>query len=61
MAIEKQPRTAAVGQLAATGAIALSFVVALEVIIMISPFALFFYAIFNPVLLALGGGRSPAG
>jgi protein-S-isoprenylcysteine O-methyltransferase Ste14 len=32
----------------------LAFVVAFEVLIMISPFALFFYAIFNPVLLALG-------
>jgi protein-S-isoprenylcysteine O-methyltransferase Ste14 len=33
-------------------------VVALEIVIMISPFALFFYAVFNPVLLALD--RSPA-
>ena len=38
---------------AARGAIVLSFVVALEIVIMISPFALFFYAVFNPVLLAL--------
>ena len=38
---------------AARGAIILSFVVALEIVIMISPFALFFYAVFNPVLLAL--------
>jgi protein-S-isoprenylcysteine O-methyltransferase Ste14 len=43
---------------AAGGAIVLSFVVALEIVIMISPFALFFYAVFNPVLLALD--RSPA-
>jgi len=43
---------------AARGAIVLSFVVALEIVIMISPFALFFYAVFNPVLLALD--RSPA-
>ena len=49
---------AAAGRLAARGAIALSFVVALEIVIMISPFALFFYAVFNPVLLALD--RSPA-
>jgi protein-S-isoprenylcysteine O-methyltransferase Ste14 len=40
-------------RLAARGAIVLSFVVALEIVIMISPFALFFYAVFNPVLLAL--------
>ena len=39
--------------LAARGAIVLSFIVALEIVIMISPFALFFYAVFNPVLLAL--------
>src|SRR3970282_1150349 len=45
-------------RLAARGAIGLSFVVALEIVIMISPFALFFYAVFNPVLLALD--RSPA-
>jgi len=38
---------------AARGAIILSFIVALEIVIMISPFALFFYAVFNPVLLAL--------
>lgn len=35
------------------GAIALSFIVAFEILIMISPFALFFYVVFNPVLLAL--------
>jgi len=45
---------AAVGQLAAKSTIVLTFVVALEVLIMISPFALFFYAVFNPVLLVLG-------
>ncbi len=33
------------------GAILLYFVIALEVLIMISPFAAFFYAVFNPVLL----------
>jgi protein-S-isoprenylcysteine O-methyltransferase Ste14 len=32
-------------------AIALSFVIAFEVLIMISPFAGFFYTVFNPVLL----------
>ena len=46
-------------RLAARGAIVLSFVVALEIVIMISPFALFFYAVFNPVLLTLD--RSPRG
>jgi protein-S-isoprenylcysteine O-methyltransferase Ste14 len=45
-------------RLAARGAIVLSSVVALEIVIMISPFALFFYAVFNPALLALD--RSPA-
>jgi protein-S-isoprenylcysteine O-methyltransferase Ste14 len=38
---------------AANGAIVLSFIVALEIVIMISPFAFFFYAAFNPFLLAL--------
>ena len=38
---------------AASGAIFLSFVVAFEIAIMISPFAFFFYAVFNPFLLAL--------
>jgi len=35
------------------GVILLYFVVALEVLIMISPFAAFFYSVFNPVLLFL--------
>jgi len=38
---------------AARSAILLSFIVALEFVIMISPFAVFFYAVFNPFLLAL--------
>ena len=38
--------------------ILLYFVIALEVLIMISPFAAFFYAVFDPVLLFLA--RSPA-
>ncbi len=38
---------------AAGGAIFLSFIVALEIVIMISPFAFFFYSVFNPFLLAL--------
>ena len=37
----------------AGSAIFLSFIVALEIVIMISPFALFFYSVFNPFLLAL--------
>jgi protein-S-isoprenylcysteine O-methyltransferase Ste14 len=37
----------------AKSAIFLSFIVALEIAIMISPFAFFFYAVFNPFLLAL--------
>ncbi len=35
------------------GAIFVSFIVAFEIVIMISPFAFFFYAAFNPFLLAL--------
>ena len=38
---------------AAGSAIFLSFIVGLEIVIMISPFASFFYAAFNPFLLAL--------
>jgi len=38
---------------AARSVIMLSFIVALEIIIMISPFAFFFYSVFNPFLLAL--------
>ncbi len=40
-------------RLTADSAIVLSFIVALEIVIMISPFAFFFYAVFNPFLLAL--------
>jgi len=38
---------------AATSGIFLSFIVGLEIVIMISPFAFFFYAAFNPFLLFL--------
>ncbi len=38
---------------AAASGIFLSFIVAFEIVIMISPFAFFFYAAFNPFLLAL--------
>ncbi len=41
-----------------SGAIVLYFVICLEILIMISPFAGFFYAAFNPVLLGLS--RYPA-
>ena len=40
-------------RLTANSVIVLSFIVALEIVIMISPFAFFFYAVFNPFLLAL--------
>jgi protein-S-isoprenylcysteine O-methyltransferase Ste14 len=40
-------------RITADSAILLSFVVALEIVIMISPFALVFYSVFNPLLLAL--------
>ena len=40
-------------RLAANSAIVLSFIVALEFVIMISPFAMVFYAALNPFLLAL--------
>jgi protein-S-isoprenylcysteine O-methyltransferase Ste14 len=40
-------------RLTADGAIVLSFVAALEIVIMISPFAFYFYAVFNPLLLTL--------
>ena len=39
-------------------ALVLYFVIALEVLIMISPFAGFFYSVFNPVLLKLAGHPS---
>jgi protein-S-isoprenylcysteine O-methyltransferase Ste14 len=45
-------------RVAARGAIVLSFVVAFEIVIMISPFALLFYTAFNPVLLALDRFRA---
>ena len=46
---DKQP----VKRVAANSVIVLSFVVACEIAIMISPFAFFFYAVFNPFLLVL--------
>ncbi len=38
-----------------SSAIALYFIIALEFLIMISPFAGFFYSLFNPLLVAAGG------
>jgi protein-S-isoprenylcysteine O-methyltransferase Ste14 len=40
-------------RLAANSVVGLSFIVALEFVIMISPFAVYFYTAFNPLLLAL--------
>ena len=40
-------------RVAAGSAIFLSFVVAMEIVIMISPFAMFFYTVFNPFLTIL--------
>lgn len=47
------PDNKRVHRITANSAIVLSFIVALEIVIMISPFAFFFYAVFNPFLLAL--------
>jgi protein-S-isoprenylcysteine O-methyltransferase Ste14 len=53
MAQEKRLDNHMSKRFAATSAIFLSFIVGLEIVIMISPFAFFFYAAFNPFLLAL--------
>ena len=50
---KKMPSSGIGKRLAARGAIFISFIVAFEIAIMISPFAFFFYAAFNPFLLAL--------
>ncbi len=49
----KSPDNNRCSRAAATSAIFLSFIVALEIVIMISPFAFFFYTVFNPFLQAL--------
>ena len=41
-------------RIAAAGGILFFFIMALEVMIMISPFAFFFYSVFNPVFNFLG-------
>jgi protein-S-isoprenylcysteine O-methyltransferase Ste14 len=53
MSEEHSPSSKRIGRFTADSAIVLSFIVALEIVIMISPFAGFFYAVFNPFLLAL--------
>ncbi len=53
MAQQKRSGSDISKRFAASSAIFLSFIVGLEIVIMISPFAFFFYAAFNPFLLAL--------
>jgi protein-S-isoprenylcysteine O-methyltransferase Ste14 len=53
MAQPKRPGNSLRSRAAATGVLFLTFIVALEIVIMISPFAFFFYAVFSPFLLAL--------
>src|SRR5512137_2953414 len=53
MAQEKRSDDHMSKRFAATGAIFLCFIVGLEIVMMMSPFAFFFYAAFNPFLLAL--------
>lgn len=53
MSTQDRPDSKKINRVTARGAIVLSFVVAFEIVIMISPFAFFFYAVFNPFLLAL--------
>jgi protein-S-isoprenylcysteine O-methyltransferase Ste14 len=53
MAQQKRSNNNIRKRVAASSIIFLSFIVALEIFIMISPFAFFFYAAFNPFLLAL--------
>jgi protein-S-isoprenylcysteine O-methyltransferase Ste14 len=57
MSIETDPSGKRIRRLTADSAIVLSFIVAFEILIMISPFAGFFYAVFNPFLLALNQSR----
>ncbi len=53
MTQQENSRSKPIKRWTASGAVVLSFVVALEIVIMISPFAFYFYAVFNPFLLAL--------
>jgi len=49
-----EPQTSLAKRIAAFGGIAVFFIMALEVMIMISPFAFFFYSVFGPVFNFLG-------
>jgi protein-S-isoprenylcysteine O-methyltransferase Ste14 len=51
--LENPDHKRSLNRITADSAIVLSFIVAFEIVIMISPFAFFFYAVFNPFLLAL--------
>ena len=53
MSSQDKSGTTGIARLTAKSAILLSFIVAFEIIIMISPFAFVFYAAFNPFLLSL--------
>ena len=50
---QDSPGNKRITRITANSALVLSFIVAFEIVIMISPFAFFFYAVFNPFLLAL--------
>ncbi|TSA22201.1 isoprenylcysteine carboxylmethyltransferase family protein [bacterium] len=50
---QNNPNNKRFNRISANSAIVFSFIVALEIVIMISPFAFYFYAVFNPFLLAL--------
>ncbi|MFI5251976.1 MAG: methyltransferase [Bacteroidota bacterium] len=53
MATQNNPDNKKINRITANSGIILSFIVAFEIVIMISPFAFFFYAVFNPFLLVL--------
>jgi hypothetical protein len=53
MEIQERPDSNRGKRFAWIGVIFVSFIVAFEIAIMISPFAFFFYAAFNPFLLVL--------
>jgi len=57
MTVQKKTHEDIGKRFAASSAIFLSFIVAFEIAIMVSPFAFFFYTAFNPFLLALN--KSP--
>jgi protein-S-isoprenylcysteine O-methyltransferase Ste14 len=50
---EGRPKTGRGKSFAIGGAALVYFIMALEIVVMISPFAFFFYAVFNPILLGL--------